>query len=409
MEILKQYQKIAGGEQIGELRAKAELLKDKHILCINSTSHGGGVAEMLNSSVVLFNLLDIDMGWRTLHGSSDFFNVTKRIHNSLQGERIKLTQKKKEIYYNTNKRFSIFTHIDHDMVIVHDPQPLPLIDFYEKKQPWICRFHVDLSRPDRGTWSYIRNFVNKYDHLVVSKENYKKRLKIPQTVIYPAIDPLSPKNRPISERTVKRNLEEHDIDRSIPIITQISRFDKWKDPVGVIKIFERVRRKEKCQLVVLGSFSVDDPEGQRIFERTERMRNKSRHRDEIKLILDTTDVMVNCIQKESAVVIQKSLREGFGLVVSEALFKGTPVVASNVGGIPFQVMDGMNGFLRDPDNLEGFAACVCKLLGDEKLRNEMGRRGRIHVTNNFLVTRLMVDWLNLMSNYLLPEGKKSKG
>ncbi|MBN1896467.1 MAG: glycosyltransferase [Candidatus Aenigmarchaeota archaeon] len=402
MKILKEYEKIAGKEQIEQLRIKAEPLKDKHILCINSTSHGGGVAEMLNSSIVLFNLLDIDFGWRTLHGSSDFFNVTKGIHNSLQGESMKLTRKKKNIYYDTNKMFSIFTHVDHDMVIVHDPQPLPLIDFYEKKQPWICRFHMDLSYPDMSIWRYIRSFVNKYDHFVVSKEEYKKRLDVPQSIMYPAIDPLSPKNRPVNDRTVRKMLEENDIDRSIPIITQISRFDKWKDPTGVIKIFEKVRRKEKCQLALIGSFSVDDPEGQKIFEKTERMKQESRYGDNIKLMLNTTDVMVNCMQKESAVVIQKSLREGFGLVVSEALFKGTPVVASNVGGIPFQVLNGMNGFLRDPNDIEGFSACILKLLRDEKLRNEMGRRGKLHVTNNFLVTRLMIDWMNLISNYLLP-------
>ncbi len=402
MKILKEYEKIAGKEQIEQLRIKAEPLKDKHILCINSTSHGGGVAEMLNSSIVLFNMLDIDFGWRTLHGSSDFFNVTKGIHNSLQGESMKLTRKKKEMYYNTNKMFSIFTHVDHDMVIVHDPQPLPLIDFYEKKQPWICRFHMDLSDPDMSTWRYIRSFVNKYDHFVVSKEEYKKRLDVPQSIMYPSIDPLSPKNRPLSDRTVRKMLEERNIDRSIPIITQISRFDKWKDPTGVIKIFEKVRKKEKCQLALIGSFSVDDPEGQKIFEKTERMKQESRYGDDIKLMLDTTDVMVNCMQKESAVVIQKSLREGFGLVVSEALFKGTPVVASNVGGIPFQVLDGMNGFLRNPNDIDGFSTCVLKLLRDEKLRNEMGRRGKLHVTNNFLVTRLMIDWMNLISNYLLP-------
>jgi trehalose synthase len=400
MLTLGEYEKIVGSEQIDEIKERSELLRKRHVLCINSTSHGGGVAEILNSMVVLFNRLGIDFGWRTLHGSSDFFNITKQMHNSLQGERVRLTPKKKKIYYETNRRFSIFTHIDHDMVIIHDPQPLPMINFYEKRQPWVCRFHLDLSNPNNSTWRYIRRFVEKYDHFIVSKEEFKKRLKMPQSVMYPGIDPLSAKNRKLSSRTIRKNLNGHGIEQDVPIISQISRFDKWKDPVGVIRIFEKVRRRETCQLVLLGSFSVDDPEGQRIFERTERMKQKSRYRDDIKLLLDTTDIMVNATQRSSSVVIQKSLKEGFGLVVSEALFKGTPVVASNAGGIPFQVLDGINGFIRDPNDIDGFAACTLKLLRDDAVRKEMGRRGKNHVTNNFLVTRLMIDWLNLMGNYL---------
>ncbi len=400
MGLFREYEKVAGKEQISQLRKSAEPLKGKHVVCINSTSHGGGVAEMLNSSVLLYNLLGVNFGWRTLHGSPDFFNVTKQIHNSLQGEKINLTRRKKQLYYETSRRFSLFTHIDHDLVIVHDPQPLPLIDFYAKKQPWICRFHMDLSRPYAPTWNYLRRFVEKYDRFIVSKEDFKKRMATEQSVIYPAIDPLTEKNRQLAQRTVRKNLEENGIDDTVPIITQISRFDKWKDPVGVIKVFEKVRRHCKCQLVLMGSFSVDDPEGQAIFEKTEAIKQRSRHAGDIKLLLDSTDAMVNSIQRSSAVVIQKSLREGFGLVVSEALYKGTPVVASNVGGIPFQVMDGINGFLREPDDIEGFALCVRKLLEDEKLRDEMGRRGRTHVRNNFLVTRLMIDWANLMSGYL---------
>ena len=370
---LRDYSRIIGKERMQHIYRRAEPLRDKHILCINSTSHGGGVAEILNSIVFMFNSLGIDFGWRTLHGTSDFFSVTKQLHNSLQGEEIKLTKKKKKQYYDTNRRFSVFTHIDHDMVIVHDPQPLPLIDFYKKKQPWICRFHMDLSNPHRGTWRYLKPFIEKYDHFVVSKEDYKKKLPINQSVIYPAIDPLSQKNRKIPKSVIKKHLNEYGIERAKPMVTQISRFDKWKDPLGVLRIFEKVREKEDCQLVLVGSFSVDDPEGQRIYEKVEKTARRSRYKDDIKLILDTTDLVVNILQRESAVVVQKSLKEGFGLVVSEALYKGTPVVASNAGGIPFQVLDGINGFLREPRDTEGFSSCILRILRDDNLREDLGR------------------------------------
>ena len=265
----------------------------KHILCINSTSQGGGVAEILKSTVFMINTVGIGLGWRTLHGSSDFFTVTKKIHNALQGDRKKITRRDKDIYYNTNERFSVFTHIDHDMVIIHDPQPLPLIDFYKKTQPWIFRCHIDLSNPYPPTWNYLKKFVAKYDHFVVSKENYKKRLKVRQSVIYPAIDPFITKNKKLSKRTIVKNLRNNGIETDIPMITQISRFDKWKDPLGVIRIFEKVRKREECQLVLSGSFSVDDPEGQRIFEKVENKVQSSRYAENIKLLLNATDTMVN--------------------------------------------------------------------------------------------------------------------
>ncbi len=396
---LREYEKLAGMDALGEIYELADILKDKHILCINSTSQGGGVAEILKSTVFMINTLGIRMGWRTLHGSSDFFTVTKNMHNALQGDRKKILKEDKDLYYSTNKRFSVFTHIDHDMVIIHDPQPLPLIDFYRKTQPWIFRCHVDLSRPYMPVWNYLKKFIVKYDHFVVSKEDYKKRLRMNQSVIYPAIDPFTSKNRKLSPKTIAKNLRSSGIETDVPIITQISRFDKWKDPLGVIRVFEKVREKIDCQLVLSGSFSIDDPEGQRIFERAERKAHESRHADNIKLLLNTTDTMVNALQTASDVVIQKSLREGFGLVVSEALFKGTPVVASGVGGIPFQVLDGINGYVRDPGDTDGFVGCVLKLLREENLRADMGRRAREHITNNFLVTRLISDWLVLMKNH----------
>lgn len=398
---LENYRNIVGSDVVDGIYEKAEALSSKHIVNVSSTYQGGGVAELLGSIVVLFNEAGLDVGWRILHGSPDFFIVTKKFHNALQGGKINLSQRKKEIYLETNAMFSSFTHLDHDLVVVHDPQPLPLVSFYEKHQPWVFRCHVDLLNPNPVLWNYLKGFIAKYDHFVVSKEEYKKDLGIPQSVIPPAIDPLNIKNRKTGSKAVGNCLKKHGVEQDKPIISQISRFDKWKDPLGVVKVFENVRKKKNCQLVMLGSFATDDPEGQRIFEQLQKKVEKSRFKSDIRLLATENSFLVNCLQRASSVVIQKSIKEGFGLTVSEALYKGTPVVASRVGGIPLQVIDGFNGFLHDPGETAMFSKSVVKLLDDEKLRLEFGRNGRQHVTENFLITRLMSDWLALYKERLL--------
>jgi len=406
MNNLTSYTKIVGKQELDKIHAEAEKLDEKHILCINSTYQGGGVAEILNSLVPLFDQVGVDFGWRILHGTPDFFTITKKFHNGLQGKKINLSQRKKDIYYETNKRFSTFTHIDHDLVIIHDPQPLPLISFYEKHQQWIFRCHIDISEPDPKVWNYLKGFIQKYDHFIVSLPEYQKKdLSIPQSVIHPAIDPLTTKNKSVSETKISKYLDKFGIDRKKPIISQVSRFDPWKDPIGVVKVFEQVKKKMDCQLVLLGQFAIDDPEGQKVLQSLEKKVNKSPFKEDIKLLIVDNAFLVNCLQRASSVVIQKSLREGFGLTVSEALYKGTPVVASKVGGIPLQVVDGVNGFLHNPTDLRGFSDSIIKLLKDEKLRDTIGKLGKEHVKKNFLITRLMLDWLDLL-NKLLPEHDK---
>ncbi len=402
---LKDYRRIVGKAVMDEIYLKAEKFSGKHVVCISSTYQGGGVAELLNNMVFLFNEIGVDFGWRILHGSPDFFGVTKKFHNALQGEKINLSERKKEIYCETNRRFSTYTHLCnqhsyHDLVIVHDPQPLPLINYYKKKQPWIFRLHVDISHSNLKIWNYLKPFIEKYDSIVISKEEYRKNLSIPQNIIYPAIDPLSQKNKFLPEKTVDRILEKFGIHDNKPIISQISRFDKWKDPIGVIKIFEYVRKRVNCQLVLLGSLAADDPEGQGLFKKVERKAEKSKYKRDIKVILVENEAFVNALQRASSVVIQKSIREGFGLTVSEALFKGTPVVASKVGGIPLQVIDSENGYLCKPDDIKGFGESVIKLLKDESLRVRFGSKGYLHVKDNFLITRLLLDWLNLFEKYI---------
>jgi trehalose synthase len=403
---LSTYAKIVGKPEIDKIRAEAENLSGKHITCINSTYQGGGVAEILNSIVPMFDQVGVDFGWRILHGTPDFFTITKKFHNALQGSAINLSSRKKDIYYETNRRFSTFTHIHHDLVIVHDPQPLPLISFYKKTQPWIFRCHIDISNPNQEVWDYLKGFIQKYDHFVVSLPEFQKKdLTIPQSVIHPAIDPVTAKNKSVSDTKISKYLSKFGIDRKKPIISQVSRFDPWKDPIGVVRIFEQVRKKMDCQLVLLGQFATDDPEGHKILLSLQKKMDKSPFKHDIKLLVVDNAFLVNCLQRASAVVIQKSLKEGFGLTVTEALYKGTPVVASKVGGIPLQVIDGENGFLHSPHDLNGFTGSVIKLLKDEKLRVEMGKVGKEHVKKNFLITRLMLDWLYLM-NKLLSEPDK---
>jgi len=401
MRSLEDYREIVGDETIGEIYRKARGLYGRRVLHINSTYQGGGVAEMLSSLVPLFNDIGIDAGWRILHGSPDFFTITKKFHNALQGSNINLTEIKKKIYEETNENFSIFTHIDHDLVVIHDPQPLPIIRFYKKRQPWVWRCHVDLSEPNQLLWNYMKKFILRYDLAVVSNRTYiKKDLPVEQKVIYPAIDPLSAKNKELPNSLIEKTLRKFKIPLDKPLVTQISRYDRWKDPEGVIAIFKKVKKKVDCRLVMCGNMAPDDPEGQGIYERAKKKAGRFLESGDIIFINQTNDILVNVLQRVSRVIVQKSTKEGFGLSVTEALWKGTPVVASRVGGIPLQVIDEKTGYLLDPDDEEGFAEKIVLLIKDEKLRRKMGEAGREHVRKNFLITRLLKDHLDML-NYLL--------
>lgn len=404
MENLENYRKIVGDEVIGAIHKKARNLYGKHILHINSTYQGGGVAEILSSLVPLMNNVGIDTGWRILHANPDFFTITKKFHNALQGEPINFTERKKQLYLKANGDFSTYTHIDHDCVIIHDQQPLPLIEFHKKRQPWIWRCHVDLSDPDDEVWEFLTSFILRYDVVVLSSEDYKKGdLPVDQRIIWPAIDPLSPKNMEISEKDISKYLRKFGVITDKPLITQISRFDKWKDPTGVIEVFKLVKEKVDCRLVLCGNIATDDPEGQEIYERTKGKAKGLIERGDIILVTDPASsnfMFVNALQRVSSVMVQKSIREGFGLTVTEALWKGTPVVASNVGGIPLQVIDGKTGFLLQPRDTQGFAERIIEILRNSDLACEMGKSAREHVRKNFLVTRLLADHLDLLTEII---------
>lgn len=398
MRTVEDYRDIVGVDIIANIHKKARKLLGKKVVHINSTNMGGGVAEILNSLVPLMNDVGLSAGWRVLHGNPDFFNITKKFHNALQGDPINFSSIKEKLYIQANVDFAAFTHLSHDCVIIHDPQPLPLIKFYKKRQPWIWRGHVDFTNPDKTLWDFLTNFLLRYDLIILSHEEYKKSdLPIEQRIIFPAIDPITPKNMEISDEDANSYLKKFGVKTDKPYVVQVSRFDKWKDPEGVIKVWDIVRKEVDCRLVLCGNLATDDPEGAKLFQDVEKRVKSISNNGDITLLLLENSYLVNAIQRKAAVVIQKSIREGFCLAVTEALWKGTPVVASNVGGIPLQVRDGINGFLVEPNDIKGFAEKTIKILKDKEMAREMGNNGREIVRKNFLITRLLSDYLDLLS------------
>ena len=311
---------------------------------------------MLITLVPLMNDIGLETGWRILHGNPEFFTITKKFHNSLQGEDFHMTNIKQKLYKQVNSDFASFTHLEHDCVIVHDPQPLPLLKFYRKKQPWVWRCHIDISKPNEVLWDYLKQFIIRYDRVIVSSKKYKKAdLPVNYNIIHPAIDPLSSKNQKLSEKEIEKFTKKFKIPTDKPLITQISRFDKWKDPEGVLKVYEILRKRVDCRLILCGSMAADDPEGLEIYEKIQSKARKYIDNGDVILLTLQSNILVNLLQTISDVIIQKSTREGFGLVVTEAMWKERPVIASNIGGIPLQITDKETGFLVDPYNLEEIA------------------------------------------------------
>lgn len=395
---IENYRSIVGDKVIAEIYKKSRTLYDRRVVDINSTYQGGGVAEILDSLIPLLNDAGINTQWNLLHGNPDFFQITKKFHNALQGEKINLTNIKKRNYMATAQNFFSYQNLDQDIVIVHDPQPLPIINFYQKRQPWIWRCHVDLSNPYPPMIDFFKEFILRYDIVVVSSENYKMAdLPVKQVVINPAIDPLSLKNMKLDNECIGRNIKKFNIPMDLPIITQISRFDKWKDPIGVIEVYKRVKEKIDCRLILCGNMATDDPEGQKIYENVRYQARELIDAGDIILIIHDNNILVNVLQSISSVIIQKSLKEGFGLTVTEAMWKNKPVVASNIGGIPLQIADNKTGFLCNPNDYDHFAELIVELLREPQLREKIGVAAHENVKKQFLITRLLESHLDLIN------------
>ncbi|MHC4619518.1 MAG: glycosyltransferase [Planctomycetota bacterium] len=395
---LESFRHIVPDERLAEIYARARNLYGKHIVHINSTYQGGGVAEILYSLVLLMNDVGIRTGWRILHGSPDFFDITKKFHNALQGASLNLSEMKKRLYLQVNANFAKFTHLEHDCVIVHDPQPLPIINSYVKRQPWIWRCHIDLTGPHAALWDFMKGFLLKYDQIAVSSEKYfKQDLPVDQRLMFPAINPLNLKNKELPEKTIQKYIKKAGIPTDKPVITQVSRLDPWKDPEGVIDVFALVRQKVDCRLVFCYNLASDDPEGMQMHAKVQRKANKFLKSGDILFVLGNNDILVNSVQRFSNIIIQKSTKEGFCLAVTESLWKGKPVVASNVGGIPGQIEDGRNGFLLEPKDIAGFADRIVHLLKNPNEADHLGQNATETVRQKFLITRLLSDYLDMLN------------
>ena len=389
---IEDYEQFVGAESVERVREKAKALQDLRVAHVNSTYYGGGVAELLSSLTLLMSSVGIKTEWRVIQGAPDFFSVTKKMHNALQGGQINLSELKREIYEGVVWENAVRNHLDHDRVIIHDPQPLPMIGHYEKKGPWIWRCHVDLTEPNRELWEYLAPFVEKYDAAILSLQEYRQELVTPQMFFMPAIDPFSIKNSPLSEEERQARLDYYDIPTDLPLVVQVSRFDRWKDPEGVIEAFKLARGEIDATLVLLGNIATDDPEGEEVYQ------SLLGHQDERIIILARQDTaLVNALQSRAAVVLQKSIREGFGLTVTEAMWKGTPVIGGNVGGIRYQIEDGVNGFLVS--SVEEAAQRMVQLIADEGLRERIGQRAKETVRERFLMIRLLEQYLDLLGSF----------
>jgi trehalose synthase len=392
---VKDYEPYAGAETVRRIQDKARPLRDLHVVNINSTYYGGGVSQFLSSTTLLMNSLGIKTGWRTIQGSPDFFSVTKKFHNALQGAAITLTGRKRQLYEQVICENAMRNHLDHDIVFVHDPQPLPLINHYRKDDPWVWRCHVDLTRPNRKVWTYLLQFIRKYDAVVLSNRDYRQDLDVPQVYFMPGIDPFTLTNKELTEDEIEERLQHYHIPTDLPLVVQISRFDRWKDPKGVIDAFRAARKSVDATLVLLGNVATDDPEGSKVY------RSLLKNREERIIILSRQDsALVNALQRRATVVLQKSIREGFGLTVAEAMWKGTPVIGGNAGGIRYQIRDGVNGFLVS--SVEEAAERIVQVVGDPDLRDRLGREARESVRRDFLLTRSIEQDLDLI-NAFIPE------
>ncbi len=391
---LDDYKKIVGAAEIDELRFLARDLKGKSLQMINSTAVGGGVAEMLNQMVPLLNEVEVNTRWAVITGGNDFFEVTKAFHNALQGGEYKLTQHARDIFLMNNEQNRQRIQFEEEFIVIHDPQPAPLVPARkESRQQWIWRCHIDLSNPNPEVWGFLRPFVEKYDAAIFSSQSFARQLPISQYLFYPCIDPLSEKNKEIDESFVAQTCEEFGIDRSRPIVTQVSRFDRAKDPVGVIQAFKQARKYVDCQLVMAGGGATDDPEGAAVLREVREVAGADR--DIIVLDLPPWCALeINALQRASTVIVQKSVKEGFGLTVTEALWKGKPTIAGAVGGIPNQIVHKLTGMLVH--SVDGCAYQIRYLLTHPEFARQLGQNGREHVKENFLMTTNVRRWLLLL-------------
>ena len=396
------YEPSAGREAIEQLIALAAPLKGIRVLHLNATPYGGGVAEILRSEVPLLRDLGLAADWKIITGDETFFTITKAIHNGLQGATRSLTAQEKETYLRYSTTNAKLLQEEYDLIVVHDPQPMAMLELHGKgRTKWIWRCHIDTSEPNPAVWRFLRTYLGQYDAMVFTLGSFVPP-DLPATrveIIPPAIDPESPKNIDLDLNTARHVLQWIGVEVDRPLVSQVSRFDPWKDPLGVIAAYQRVRQEvPNLQLALVGSMALDDPEGWEIYREIQASAKKDPNIHVFTNLIGVGNIEVNAFQRLSNVVIQKSIREGFGLVVSETLWKETPVVAGRTGGIPLQMQDGAGGFLVE--SVEECAEQTLWLLRNTEEGKALAARGKALVRDRFLLTRLIADELRLYASLL---------
>ncbi|MFW5865468.1 MAG: glycosyltransferase [Nanoarchaeota archaeon] len=425
---LQQILDLSDSDIVKRLHSLLPSLEGKRIIMINSTAQGGGVAEILNSFVSLFKELGMEIIWKVLDAPPRFFEVTKRFHNALQGDGDANLDEQMSYYasfYQSSIKeknpglFELLDNLDeNDIVVVHDPQPLALI-LYRKDDgsKWVWRCHIDVSEPHEKLWEFVESYARQYDKIIVSKNTFIRGDDKDYVIIPPSINPISEKNRDMTGQEVEDLLKQFNIPLDKGLITQVSRLDKWKDPIGVIRSYNTFRETyvdDSHRLALVYNTAVDDPEGHAMEQLVKQEIEKSPFKKDIILILGEYPLLVNALQRYSTTIFQKSLREGFGLTVSEALWKRTPVIATKAGGIPLQIRDGVNGFLLEtyPIDEEGnakekddeinhvrqAARKIHELLSDPERIREMGLQAHVIVKKHFLISRHILDYMELFIN-----------
>ncbi len=395
--LLEQYARVVGDDVIGHLKQLAAPLKGMKILHINSTKEGGGVAEILNQLIPLKRELEIDAEWEIITGGKDFYQCTKKMHNALQGNQENISNILLKTYEETNRENyeRLESRLkDADLVFIHDPQPAPLLHFCgERKGRWIWRCHIDVSHPYRPVWKYMREFIKIYNASIWSLDTFVQQLNHPQYLIPPSIDPLSEKNIDLPEKEISAFLNKWNIKRDIPVITQVSRFDRFKDPIGVIQSYRLIKNYIPVQLVLAGGGATDDPEGQQVLSEVRAFAGDDPDIHILELPPDAHRE-INALQRGSDIIVQKSIKEGFGLTVTEGLWKGKPVIGGDTGGIRLQIMNHYCGFRVNTP--EGAALRIRYLLKHPEIMQTMGKNAHEFVLENFLITRQLREYLTLI-------------
>jgi trehalose synthase len=389
--MIDRYQGIAPRGDLRLLGKLGEALCDKTFLHINSTRSGGGVAEILQRMVPLIRDLGIDARWEVIEGDERFYDITKKIHNALQGTPEDITEDMWAYHREMNRKNAERLDLDADAVLIHDPQPVPLIE-HRERVTWMWRCHIDVSNPVKNICDYLMRYCEHYDCAIFSVAKFARAMSISEFIVSPSIDPLSDKNRDLTVAEIESAAERLGIPLDRPMILQVSRFDRFKDPIGVIRAYKMVRKYNDCILVLAGSPAADDPEGAAVLA---EVRDYAQGDDDIHILMlpPFSDLDINALQRAASVVLQKSVREGFGLTVSEAMWKGKPVIGGAAGGISLQIAHGVTGFLVH--SVEGAAFRIRQLLNNPDMAGRMGEKGREFVRNNFLITRQIRDYLSV--------------